>query len=161
MSDPTLDPIDHGIASWDAIVTDNFAKVAANWVRSTKSADHGQATYFDHAEVESGVLSGASVTLTGLIPAGCILFGITARNTAAVTGAASTKIGDGTTADLFASAMANALGTTSGLANHKSTWAPKPYLAAGDVVFTANTSNFTGGKIRATAHYLKLTPPTS
>lgn len=161
MADPILDHIDHGVESWDSIANDNADKVDANFMRKTKSADHGQATYIDHAEVESSALSGASATLTGLIPAGCILLGVTARVTTAVTGAASTKIGDGTTADLFASAMANALGTTSGLANHKSTWAPKLYTSAGDVVLTANTSNFTAGKIRVTAHFIRLTPPTS
>lgn len=162
MADPTLDDIEHGLESWDSVANDNFEKIEDNWMRRTKSADHGQETYVDHAEQETGVLAGATVTLTGLVPAGCILLGITCRVTTLITGAATWDAGDGTTADLFANDMALAAGTTSGLADHKATWtAPKVYLAAGDVVFTANGGNFSGGKIRATAHFMKLTPPTS
>ncbi len=45
--------------------------------------------------------------------------------------------------------------------DHKNTFAPKLYLAAGDVKLSANASNFTAGAVRITAHFIKLTPPTS
>lgn len=162
MPDPTFVTVEHGTEGWDAPLNDNFNKVRDNFMRRTKSADHGQETYVDHATVESGVLAGAMVTLAGLIPAGCILLGVTHRVTAVITGATTWDSGDGVTQDLFANDKALALGTTAGLADHKAgTFAPKLYTAAGDVVFTANGPVFTAGKIRATAHFIKLTPPTS
>lgn len=93
-------------------------------------------------------LSGASVTATNLIPAGTFVFGVLARVITTVTGAASTNIGDGTTANLFGAAVANAAGTTTIGTNFLSTFTPKLYVANTSVVLTAVTSNYTAGAIK-------------
>lgn len=161
MSDPVLVHIDHGVESWDGPINDNMDKIDANFVRSTKSADYGQKTYCDHASVTTGALSGASKALSGLIPAGCMLKGITTRVITAVTGATSVDTGDGTTVDQFGHHTAVALGTTTDYADHKSGFVPTLYKTAGDVVLTAVGSNFTGGNVRVTAHFEKIVAPTS
>lgn len=162
MADPTLDHIDHALESWDTIFNDNMDKIDANFMRTTKSAAHGQKIYIEHVEVESAALSGATGTLANLIPAGATVLAVTARVTTLITGATTWDLGDGTTVDLFAAAKALTAGTTSDLTDHKSTWAgAKYYKTTTSVVITANGSNFTAGKIRVSIAYFKSVAPTS
>jgi hypothetical protein len=124
-------------------------------------ASSGQETFVKHAFAEPA-MAGAAVTVAGLIPAGCILLGVTTRVTIAIGGAASFDVGDGVTANLFADNTGVGLGSTSDLTDHLAgTWEPKLYVAAGDVVLTANGGNFSAGAVRVTVHYLQLTAPTS
>lgn len=103
----------------------------------------------------TAALSGASVTLSGAFPAGCIPLGLSARVTIDITGATSWDAGDGSDVDRWAASKALTAGT---IVDLRDVTAPSLVIApsALDVVFTANGSNFTGGKIRATAHYFTL-----
>lgn len=92
-------------------------------------------------------LSGATYTFTGVIPAGAIVLGVTSRVLTAVTGAASTNVGDGTTANKFGN-LANALASTV-----LGSITPVVYASAANVVLTAVTSNFTAGRIRCALFY--------
>jgi hypothetical protein len=104
--------------------------------------------------------SGATVTATNLIPAGALVLGVTTRVTTAVTGATTFKVGDGTDDDRWGAAVAIALNTTS--ANTATTvTTPTIYPSATSVVLTANGSNFSGGAVRITVHYLEIGAPTS
>jgi hypothetical protein len=203
MARPALVDIDHGQASADAAVNDNFAILvdgpiplyqaatvtallavnAANYENCLAvTADTDELWQSDGAnwvhygpghvnlngargllKVATTLLatgSGATQTWSGAFPAGSIRLGVAGRVTTAITGATSVDIGDGTDADLYANDLAVALNTTFTPANHTATplaWA----AAAGDVVATANGSNFTAGAIRLVAYYLQLTAPTS
>lgn len=90
--------------------------------------------------------SGASVTATGLIPARCILLGVTSWTIAAVTGAASYDVGDGVTVGRFGGTLGIAQGASNvGVIGPSATYAPT------DVVVTANGGAFTGGEIGVAA----------
>jgi len=117
---------------------------------------NGQSTSFAQATALVSTPSGSTVTSTNLIPANSIVLGVTVRVTTAVTGATTFDVGDGTTANRFADDVAVALNTTSQLAI-----APALFAAATNVVLTANGSNFTGGAVRVTVHYITLVAPTS
>jgi len=112
------------------------------------------------ANTTSSVVSGATHTFSGLIPAGSLLLGVTSRVTTLITGATSFDVGDGTDASAFGSAIAVAAGTTTNLADSNLTAVPI-YSTASDVVLTANGSNFTAGVVRITVHYISLTAATS
>jgi hypothetical protein len=117
---------------------------------------NGQSNVFGQASTPLTGFTGASRTATALIPANCIVIGVSCRVTTAITGATSFDIGDGTTANLFASAVPVALGSTSNLVI-----APKVYATATNVVCAANGSNFTAGAVRLTVHYMRIVAPTS
>jgi hypothetical protein len=117
---------------------------------------NGQSTQLGQATTLLTGLTGATVTATNLIPANCILLGVTARVTTAITGATTFDIGDGTTANRFGDDIAVALNTTS-----NNCIAPALIAAATNVVLTANGSNFTAGAVRVTAHFMTLVAPTS
>jgi hypothetical protein len=117
---------------------------------------NGQSTQLGQSTTLLSGLTGATVTATNLIPANCILLGVTARVTTAITGATTFDIGDGVTADRFGNDVAIALNTTS-----NQVIAPAAFAAANNVVLTANGSNFTGGAVRLTAHFMTLVAPTS
>jgi hypothetical protein len=99
-------------------------------------------------------LSGASVTATGLIPAGAVVVGITAKVLTAVTGATSWQLGTAADPDRFAAAGGIALGSTTDNAN----WTAggiECFPAATNLVLTANGSNFTAGSIQISVQYLR------
>lgn len=106
--------------------------------------------------------TGASMSAASFIPAGAYLYGIVARVTTAITGTATSwQLGDGTTADLWATGKALALGTTVNSTDFKSTWNPKFYSAANNVVFTAVGGTFSAGAVRITAIYDDMTGPSA
>jgi hypothetical protein len=126
----------------------------AGGIISLKTSTYGGALYVRTYETITGALSGASVTVTGALPVGIIL-GVTVRVTTAITGATSFDVGNGSDVDAWGATIAPTLGTTTTVANF--TLATPPINAAtGNVVLTANGSNFTGGVVRVTTHYLAL-----
>ncbi len=116
---------------------------------------------------EQAITSSAAATLTatGLIPAGVFVIGITARVTTGFgtsTGLTDFDVGDGSDVDRWANSLGITAGTTMDLANNTS----GPFGATGtsalNVVLTAVGGNFDGtGVIQLIAHYIELTPPTS
>lgn len=108
---------------------------------------------------------GATLTVAGLIPAGCILLGVTAFVVKALTGASLStwKLGIGSHLDRFATGKAKAAGTAVDLADVNTTDTPSPvfYPTATDVLVTAAAGVFSTGQIRLTAHFDKLIAATS
>ena len=108
----------------------------------------------------SGALSGASYSFSNALPAGAIILGVTLRVTTTITGATTFDVGDGTDVDRYGAAIALASGTTTTFAS--ATANPLEWRSAnGNVVLTANGSNFTGGVVRICVHYLSGTAPSS
>lgn len=139
----------------------NGSPVTGSIRMNTAQTVKGQALTITSKVTASGALSGATVTLTGAIPAGCLLLGVTARVTTTITGATSWDLGiSGGDTDLFANDEALAAGTTTDISDYTA----QPdcyYMAATDLLLTANGSNFTGGVVSVTVHYIDLTPATS
>jgi hypothetical protein len=103
-------------------------------------------------------LSGASVSTTGLIPAGAFNCFAVLFIEEAITGATTFDIGDGTDVDKWGAAF----GVSAPNSSISSDWTAAPgfYPAGGDVVLTANGSNFTGGIVRIAVCYELSTGPT-
>jgi hypothetical protein len=129
-------------------------------VRITKA--NGQEFLMQTASELKSAMSGATVTCTGLIPAGSLVLGVCVRVNTLITGASAFTIGDGTTVDRWGTGIAVAAGTvTSGADFAVATTAPKYYPAATNVVLTATTSNFTAGAVRVTVYYMGMGGGTS
>ncbi len=123
---------------------------------------NAQQTKIDQATVQSGAMSGATLTLTNLIPAGSLVFGVTVHPTTTVAsgdGGTTYSVGDGTDVDRWGAAIAFAADVT--LANI-TIQSPVFYTAATSVVLTCDGGKtFNAGVVRVTVHYLTLTPATS
>lgn len=119
-----------------------------------------------HASAWVATTSGATVTTTDLVPAGCRIIYVVGRVTTAVTTSSATNTfsitfeGDGD-ADRLGAAIAGALGTTFDEAS--ATADPMSWSnAAQDVVLdAAGAETFTAGAVRITAFYLDPSPPGS
>lgn len=102
-------------------------------------------------------LTGATVTITGAVPANSVFLGVTGKVLTAITGATSFDVGDGTTADLYGDDLALTVGTQINDSTMKSgSTIPKFLKTAGSVVLTANDRDFTAGKVRISTHYYKF-----
>jgi hypothetical protein len=115
------------------------------------------------ATTQTSALSGASVATTGtFIPANAMVVGVTCRVTTTITGASSFDIGlSGGDTDQWGNDVALTSGTTTTFANHQAAWTPTVYPSGGEVLLTANTSNFTGGVVRINLYYFDLSAPSS
>lgn len=122
---------------------------------------YGDALGMKFSVVTVSGLTGATTSATNMIPAGSLVFGVAARVITLTTGASAIKIGDGTTANLFANALALTAGSTSTYADHLSTFTPKIYAAATSIVLTAVTSNFTAGAVELVLYYMSITAPSN
>jgi hypothetical protein len=111
-------------------------------------------------EVSLSALSGATVTATNLIPAGSLVYGVTARNNTLVTGASSYNIGDGTDADAWGDNIPLSANYVTNSTMFNTTSLPF-YKAQTSVVLTANGGAFTAGTVRLVAHYSQVVGPTS
>jgi hypothetical protein len=126
----------------------------------------GQITKIAHATELVATTTGAGTedTVTDLIPANSIVFGVTVRVTTVITGGAIATFGVGTAADADAwgatTAVAVAADSHSHLSNFTIT-SPTYYAAATKVRLTANAGTFSTGAVRVCVHYLTLTAPTS
>jgi len=102
--------------------------------------------------LDSGVLAGNAVTLAGVIPANCLLMGVTAQVTVAVTGSATWDLGDDVDGDCYGAALAPALGTQANVNTYDAGLAAPIYNRAAalrsDIIITNDGANpFTGGRI--------------
>ena len=105
------------------------------------------------ARATATAMSGASVTLTNIIPAGAVVVGVTCKVTTAITGATSFQLGTAADPDRFGATIAIALGTTSDNRNWTS-GTIECFPSATSLVLTADGSNFTGGAVYVSVQYL-------
>jgi hypothetical protein len=123
---------------------------------------YDDATNYHRACIKSAVgtasaVSGASVTLSGLIPDGALVLGVTTEIVTALGATNSTTgytVGDGADADRWGVVAAITQGTvSSGTAVTSGT--VSVFTAANDVVLTATGGDFDGtGAIRVHVHYI-------
>lgn len=102
-------------------------------------------------------VSGATVTMSSLIPAGAFLLGVTTRIDAALgtsNGTTGYNVGDGSDADLWGVVTGTTIGTSSASSDFTAAGASSFSTTARDVVLTATGGNFDGtGDITVCAHY--------
>lgn len=102
-------------------------------------------------------LSGATVSTTVVIPAGCVLLGVATRVIAGITGATSYDCGPtGGLADAYGGSLGTALGST-----NIGVIGPAPFYSDTTVTLTANGGNFTAGAVRVSIQYIQLGVATS
>jgi hypothetical protein len=139
----------------------HVARALNSYGRLQVAGENGEFTSFRHSTVQSGAMSGASLTLADLIPAGCIVFGVTVFETTPITsgdGGTTFTVVDEGSITTYASAVA--FGTKVNLLNQAIT-APKYYTAEKDLIINCNGGTFSGGVVRVTIHYLTLVAATS
>jgi hypothetical protein len=122
----------------------------------TSSTDYHRVTIATARATLSNV-SGASVTATGLIPAGAVVMGVTSKVTTALgtaNGTTGYKIGTGADDDRWGAITGTAAGTTSDNRN----WTAgtiECFPSATDVIVTATGGNFNGtGVIYLSVQYM-------
>lgn len=154
----TARPVDFhtdGILRAEIDTSGNWKHVGANL----------QSTNIQQATAVVTTTAAATATATNLIPAGCLLIGVTTRVTTAVTGDAGFtgySVGNGTDADMFGANVSPSLNATTDLTNSTIT-APVIYTAATSIVLTqvGGSTFVAGGVVRVTVHYISLTAPTT
>ncbi len=104
-------------------------------------------------------VNGASVTATGIIPAGAIPIGIATEIITALTGSVTGySVGDGSDIDRWGVAAAKIIGTKTNNADW-TTSTIQMFNTAQDIVLTPTTANFNGtGAIVITVDYLTNVP---
>ena len=122
----------------------------------------GGATTIQHENYDSGTIpSGATYTFTGAIPANRLLLGVTAHNQVAITGATGYSIGISGVAAKYGTKAAAADDTVPAsnlISGYTITTPEYTGAAALDIILTATGSNFTGGRVWLTVHYITLEP---
>jgi len=128
-----------------------------NWYGTYTSATDYHRGAVKAAKSTASAVSGASVTLSALIPDGAVVIGVTTKVTTGLgTGSGTTgyQVGDGVDADRWGDITGTASGTSSDNTNATSTTVGL-FIAANDVVLTAKTGNFDGtGAIEVCVFYL-------
>ncbi|MFN3616221.1 MAG: DUF2793 domain-containing protein, partial [Rubrimonas sp.] len=127
---------------------------AHGWLRGAAVGGFGGAVGWAVAEAELGPLAGASVAAAGLIPDGAVVHAVASRTVAAITGAASYRVGDGVNVDRFGSGLGVAAGST-----NRGVIAPTAYYGPTDVVVDAQAGVFTGGRVRVSVLYVAVVIP--
>lgn len=134
-----------------------LAEAVLNTASSNTIALGANGSNVQVAVIEQSVsLSGASTTAATPIPANSIVLAVGARVTTTITGATSYEVGVSGNPSQFGSGLGLGAGSTNnGLIG------PAPFYSATSIVVTAAGSNFTGGAVRLSIHYLLCGPPTS
>lgn len=125
--------------------------------------DYGGATDYQRTAIKTvsagqTVPSAASATISGIVPAGAMLIGVTTRIDVALgetNGTTGYAVGDGVDANLWGDVSGVAIGTSSDSSDFTASGAVGFDTAARDVVLTAAGGNFDGtGTITVVVHYM-------
>jgi hypothetical protein len=128
-------------------IGDDFSRQGAN----------GQATNIRQLSELVTIAAAADTDTTIEIPAGCILLGVTARVTVAITGTSTFDIGIAGTLAKFGDDVASTAGTT-----RIGSVTPELIAAATAVRITPDTTpSDAAGRVRVTLHYIDLTAAAS
>jgi len=154
-ADSTSDsPFNSAVSFTDCVIADPAYQPLTNknfYNTSVKSAKAGLVTKI----VDSGTLSGASVTLTSAIPANSVVVGVSTIITTGITGASGYDLGVSGDLARYVNFAGVTLGATTNAVSGTST-APVSYPSFTNLIVTAKTSNFTGGALRIAIHYINF-----
>lgn len=158
-----------GMRVWDMDADELVVRVGSSWtslavamgfLTQASAVDiavgaNGGTTGLGSLDEELTGLSGASVDTTIQIPDRAICLGVSTRTTASITGATSYDCGVAGTLSKFGGSLGVSLGST-----NKGVIGPEAFYADTPVRLTANGSNFTGGSVSLSIHYLTVGVPT-
>lgn len=125
----------------------------SNFIANASSA--GALNRFEILEEEI-TLAGTFTDSTIVIPDRAIVFAVTTRTTAAILGASSYECGIAGQINKYGGALNIALGST-----NSGVTGPTAFYANTPVRLTANTADFSGGKVRIAIHLMMCSAPTS
>jgi hypothetical protein len=118
---------------------------------------YGSSTDYHRLAIATGrataTMTGASVTLTGLIPAGAVVVGVTTKVTTEITGATSFSVGTTVAPTRFGTTLPLIIGSTSDNRNWTS-GTIECFPTATDIVLTAIGLNFTAGVVYVSVQYM-------
>ncbi len=114
----------------------------------------GGVTGMGSVDEELSGLSGASVDTTIVIPDRAICLGVSTRTVTTITGATSYDCGIAGETGKFGGSLGVAAGST-----NRGVIGPQAFYADTPVRLTANGSDFTGGAVRISIHYLHVGVP--
>jgi hypothetical protein len=110
--------------------------------------------------VRDVTLTGASVSLVGVIPPGALVIGVEGKLTTTITGASGYQVGVSGDATRYADRAATASGDAfTPQHSASSEVGSRYYRAYTDLVVTAKTADFTGGTLRVAVQYFSFTAP--
>lgn len=135
----------HDGASWTAGPSGTVAALTPN----------AAATRIETTEIDHTIVAGAYNDTVLSIPDRAIVFGVTGRVFADITGPASWTLGVAADPGRYG----NSIGLTSGSTANGVSGTPTAYYGATPVRVTATGSDFTGGSLRLALHYLALDVP--
>ncbi|MEQ9144372.1 MAG: DUF2793 domain-containing protein [Parvibaculaceae bacterium] len=150
-------------AGWRALVTalgeerlhDGTAWRAGSDATTVALSPNGASARFSILEVDHGVSAGAANDTALVIPDRAIVFGVTGRVLAEVTGPSSWTLG--VAAD--PARYGNTIGTPAGSTVIGVSGTPTAYYADTPIRVTATGADFTGGTLRLALHFLELGLP--
>jgi hypothetical protein len=146
-----------GWQAWSSPDGGRLAYDGASWQPGAGSfSAHGAGFLHRTIEVDHSVAAGATSTVADLLPAGSIVYGITARVVSAIGGAASLEIGVSGATDRYGSQI----GLSAGAWARGITGSPLAYYSDTSVLLTSAGGAFDGsGVIRIAAHVAELSLP--
>ena len=146
-----------GWQGWSAEAGGRVAYDGVDWQAGAGSFSANGAGFLHRTiEVDHPVQAGATSTVTGFLPSGSIVYGITARVVSAIGGAASIEMGVSGAANRYGSGI----GVGTGAWARGITGSPLTYYADTDLILGAEGGSFDGnGVIRLAAHVAELSLP--
>ncbi len=145
---------------WRGWVTDAGCTVihdGSGWVEhGVAIGANGAASLIEVREIDVNVTAGNSVTTAAVIPASCLILGISGVVTQSMTGSlTSWKLGVQGGSGRYGTGIGLALGSwVQGLSGQ-----PQAYYAATPLVIEAEGGDFAGGGIRLAVHLFRMTAP--
>lgn len=118
----------------------------------TSATDYHRLTIATARSTHTG-MTGATITVASIIPAGAVVVGVTCKVTTAITGATSFDLGTVADPDRFGAGIGVAAGTTSDNRN----WTAgtiECFPTTTSLLITANGGNFTDGAVYVSVQYL-------
>ncbi len=136
---------------------------AAIWLRRwLHSLQDGAILNLESSQAVGTLSSGATITLSNLIPAASLLQAVSARVTTAITGPTSWLLGVSGDTNQWGDTLALTKDTTVDYSDYTGTKPPEFFAAATSVLITrGSASDFTAGAVRVVVHYFTVTAPTA
>lgn len=145
---------------WQAWSETNGTRVqydGADWIAGAGALSANGAGFVHRTvEIDHAVAGGATDVVSGALPAGAIVYGITGRVLSDIGGATGLEIGVAGATDRYGSGI----GVGAGSWLRGVTGTPLAYYAVTDMVLTALGGSFDGtGSLRLAVHFAELTLP--
>lgn len=146
-----------GWKGWSVATGSSVTFDGVDWIEGAGSLSANGAGFVHRTiELDHSVVSGATSTLSAIIPANTVVYGITGVVLADIGGSTTFEIGVAGSSDRYGAGI----GTVTGAWARGLTSSPLTYYSDTDLVLTAAGGNFDGsGTLRLAVHLAELTLP--